>query len=188
VSEVGDHEPLNGLDARINLRGYLERILSERDRRDAERDRRLDERFESQEKAVNAALAAAEKAVNAALAAAEKAVDRAQTAQAKVNETQNEFRGSLADQNATTERTMMPRSEAESLVRELRDQIGGLRTEQADLRSRIDVGPPTLPSLQARADQAQGQKIGQSAAVALGISVVFALVGMIGLVYAIASH
>lgn len=120
---MSEEHHLNGLDSRIDTRGYFERILTERDKRDAERDRRLDERFESQEKAVDAALAAAEKAVNAALLAAKEAVNKAEEAQLRVNVTQNEFRGTLKDQAAD----LMPRAETELLVRELAKQIGELK-------------------------------------------------------------
>jgi hypothetical protein len=145
---VGSH--LNGLDEKINTRGYFERILAERDKRDAERDRRLDERFESQEKAVSAALAAAEKAVNAALLAAEKAVTKAEISQQRVNEGQNEFRGTLKDQAAD----LMPRAETELLVKELRAQLD-------DLRSRLDVGPLGLRALQSHSDTAEGRRQGE---------------------------
>jgi hypothetical protein len=131
---------LNGLDSLISVRGYFERILRERDERDKERDRRLDERFEAQEKAVNAALAAAEKAVNAALSAAEKAVEKAEASQQRVNETQNEFRGTLKDQAAD----LMPRAETELLVRDMRsrlDEMSGTRREgvglSADAAARV---------------------------------------------------
>jgi hypothetical protein len=43
---------LNGIDERINARGFFERILAERDKTDAEREKRLNERFAGQEKAV----------------------------------------------------------------------------------------------------------------------------------------
>lgn len=42
----------NLLDERINTRGFFERILADRDKLDGERDRRMEERFENQEKAV----------------------------------------------------------------------------------------------------------------------------------------
>lgn len=120
----GEHPlgEINGPQA-ISMRGYFERIMQERDKADVERDKRLDERFEGQEKAVNAALAAAEKAVNAALESSEKAVTKAEIAQQRVNETQNEFRGTLRDQAAD----LMPRSETELLVKDLRAQIETLR-------------------------------------------------------------
>ena len=61
----------------VGVREYFERILGERDRNDAERNKRLDERFEAQEKAVQFALTEREKAVNAALIAAKEAVSAA---------------------------------------------------------------------------------------------------------------
>jgi hypothetical protein len=129
----------------------------------AERDR-VNGLFQAQETAVNAALVAQEKAVAAALAASEKAVNKAEAAQARVNETQNEFRGTLADQA----RELMPRKETESLIREVRGLLDGMvttregllddvRAQLGDLRSRLDVGPPTLGKLQAGFDQDRGR-------------------------------
>lgn len=74
-----------------------------------ERDRQYQQRFEAQEKAVNAALIAAKEAVNAALAAAKEAVNKAETANEKRLDNQNEFRGQLKDQAAT----LLPRAEAD---------------------------------------------------------------------------
>jgi len=127
---------------------------------DEERDRRLDQRMDAQETAVAAALAAAEKAVTAALVASEKAVDKAEVAQAKVDEGQNEFRGTLRDQAST----LMPRSETENLIRELRGLITGQAGEIAGLRSRVDIGPPSLQALQTQSDQNQGRRANSSTA------------------------
>jgi nicotinate-nucleotide pyrophosphorylase len=55
------------------------------------------QRFDDQEKAVQAALAAAEKAVVAALAAAQKAVDKAADEMASWKRDQNEWRATIAD-------------------------------------------------------------------------------------------
>lgn len=118
--------------------------------------RRLDERMSTQETAVTTALNSAEKAVSAALTASDKAVDKAEIAQAKVNETQNEFRGSLRDQAAT----QMPRNEAENVFRELRGLISTQAQAIQELRSRIDVGPPSLSVLQARSDNQVGRQQG----------------------------
>lgn len=74
-----------------------------------ERDRQYQQRFEGQEKAVNAALIAAKEAVNAALAAAKEAVNKAETANEKRLDNQNEFRGQLKDQAST----LLPRNEAD---------------------------------------------------------------------------
>jgi len=85
------------------------------------------QRFADSEKAVAAALAAQEKATAAAFAAAKEAVIKAEISQQRVNESQNEFRGQLKDQNAATERNMMPRAETELLVREIRSSIQDLQ-------------------------------------------------------------
>ena len=138
-------EHLNDLDTKINVKGYFERILAEREKRDAERDKRLDERFDSQEKAVAAALSAAEKAVSAALLAAEKAVEKAEAAQQRVNVTQNEFRGTLKDQAAD----LMPRSETELLVNDLRGGLDGLKSFQAKIIGAVGVAMFAMPTLTA---------------------------------------
>lgn len=146
---VGQIHELNGIDSVITIRGYFERILIESDKVNQERDKRMDERFESQEKALTAALAAAEKAVQAALIAqkeatatalisAEKAVEKAEASQLRVNVTQNEFRGTLKDQAAG----LMPRSETELLVNDLRtriEAIGGTRREGIGLSADITL-------------------------------------------------
>jgi hypothetical protein len=48
-------DELNGIGNTINVRGYFERILAERDRTDTEREHRLDERFQAQEQAIRKA-------------------------------------------------------------------------------------------------------------------------------------
>jgi hypothetical protein len=68
----------------------------------------VDIRFDAQEKAVNAALAAADRAVNKAEVASEKRF-----------ENMNEFRGALAD----SARLLMPRSESEQSVRVLTEKF-----------------------------------------------------------------
>jgi hypothetical protein len=83
----------------------------------------VDQRFAASETATVTALSSAEKAVSAALIAAEKAVEKAEAAQRRVNETQNEFRGTLKDQAAD----LMPRVETELLVKELDGKIDNLR-------------------------------------------------------------
>lgn len=84
-----------------------------------ERDRQYQQRFEGQEKAVNAALIAAKEAVNAALAAAKEAVNKAETANEKRLDNQNEFRGQLKDQAAT----LLPRAEADIRFRAIEGEM-----------------------------------------------------------------
>ena len=125
---------------------YFERWLSDMERFYEERDRRYENRFEGQEKAVAAALAAAEKQVTTAFAASEKAVLKAEDAQREYNIRSNEFRGQLDDQA----KTLMPRIESisrfeatdkrseetklrlEGDIQDLRSQIGDLRESRSE--------------------------------------------------------
>lgn len=83
-----------------------------------ESDKRYSQRFDAQEKAVQAALANAERALSTASSAADKRLD-----------SMNEFRGALRDQ----QNTFIPRSEVSGMVRALSDKIERL---EADLASR----------------------------------------------------
>ena len=104
----------------------------------ASNDKRYEQRFEASQKALDAALtaqkeatvaafAAQEKAINAALASAERAVLKAELATEKRFESVNEFRGTLDNQ----QRTLIPRSEVDVMVRGLDEKIAQL-TKQAD--------------------------------------------------------
>lgn len=106
--------------------------------------------------AVDAALAAAEKAVAAALIAAKEAVNKAELAQAKTNEGQNEFRGQLRDQAAT----FLPKGEFILTNQNNSDRLDELRKELGAVRSRIDIGPPSLSALQAESDRKGGREGG----------------------------
>lgn len=91
------------------LKEYLEALIDSHGR--ADRDR-----FDAQEKAVNAALAAAERAVGKAEAAAEKRFDSV-----------NEFRAQLADQA----RDFMPRKEFEVQYGALAARVDALTNRDA---------------------------------------------------------
>lgn len=106
--------------------------------------------------AVDAALAAAEKAVAAALIAAKEAVNKAELAQQRTNEGQNEFRGQLKDQAAT----LLPRTEYILAHRALEEKVEGALTEINTLRSRVDIGPPGMKSLQTQSDTDTGRRAG----------------------------
>jgi hypothetical protein len=62
--DVPEHG-LNNLNKTINDRGYFERVLTERDKTDAEREKRLNERFEGQERANKVAEQEREKSARA---------------------------------------------------------------------------------------------------------------------------
>ena len=69
--------------------------------------------------AVQAALSAARTAVDAALSAAKEAVAKAEAASEKRFEGVNEFRATLSDQ----QRTLMPRSEQESINKSIMEKL-----------------------------------------------------------------
>jgi phosphopantetheine adenylyltransferase len=52
---MSDEHPLNGLDDKINVKGYLERVLADHEKLEAERMKRIDERFEALGKALEIA-------------------------------------------------------------------------------------------------------------------------------------
>lgn len=126
------------------IRAYFSLWLEQVEVRNAERDRRYEERFRSQETAVAAALAAQQKAVADALVAQEKlnvvvqqgserAITKAEIAQQGVNERGNEFRQSLDDYT----KLMLPRTESTVLLDAMAATIGELRKELTNLREEL---------------------------------------------------
>lgn len=108
--------------------------------------------------------------------AAQAAVQKAEEAQQRVNEGQNEFRATLSDQA----NTLMPRKESEGRhdetsrqMRELRDEIGKIRTDLA-------VGPIGLDALQLNSARLAGSKEGS-------IAITRAIYSAAGLIIAVAS-
>jgi len=88
-----------------------------------ERERANGQRFDAQEKAVSAALAAAKEAVAKAEAAAEKRFDSV-----------NEFRNTLKDQQLT----LAPRAEMEIRFHALDEKLRALELRQAQIISKAD--------------------------------------------------
>jgi hypothetical protein len=107
-----NHSDLNNLDNRINDRGFFERILKERKNVDEERDRRFDERFEAQEKAL----------------------DKAEAAQLRVNVAQNDFRSTLKEQSAE----FITRAEINLSIRDLLSQIEHIKEDASSAREYIN--------------------------------------------------
>jgi len=132
-----------------------------------ERDRRLDDQLQAQKEAVAVALSQAEKSS-----------ERAQQAQDKVNATQNEFRGSLNDYV----KDLVTRRENEQVISEMRGLIAQNQAAVTDLRSRIDVGPPSLSTLQARSDENVGRRSGAVDARTLTFAVLAAVGAIVGIV------
>ncbi len=82
-----------------------------------------DQRFTDQEQAVKNALTAQKEAVAAALAASEKAVAVAESNAEKWRASANEWRGAMNDR----ERSLMPRSEAESMFKGNAEKVDALQ-------------------------------------------------------------
>lgn len=131
--------------------------------------------------AVDAALAAAEKAVAAALIAAKEAVNKAEIAQAKTNEGQNEFRGQLRDQA----NTFLPKNEFILTNQNNIERLEDLRKDLGNVRSRIDIGPPSLSTLQSESDRRGGRDTGTGDTWKIVAVIASAVVGFAGLVLAL---
>jgi hypothetical protein len=86
--------------------------------------------FAAQREAIVAAFAAQKEAINAALASADRAVQKAENATEKRFESVNEFRGTLDQQ----QRTLIPRSEVMVLIDGVNEKIGSL-TKQVEERT-----------------------------------------------------
>jgi hypothetical protein len=82
-------------------------------------DRRYEERFNASQKALELGLAGQKSEISAALAASDRAVLKAEVATEKRFESVNEFRGTLDNQ----QRTLIPRSEVDVMVRGLEEKI-----------------------------------------------------------------
>lgn len=121
----------------IDLREHFEALLKET-------DLRYQQRFDAQQKALEAALLAQEKAVQTAMIAAEKAVAKAEVAAEKRFDSNNEFREQLRDQAGT----LMPRAEAENRIASLGEKIEDLKA--------------LILQIQGQALEVQGRSTGRS--------------------------
>lgn len=97
------------------LHSHLLRMINEM-------DLRYEQRYVSQQEAIQAALLAQKEAVQAALAAADRALTKAELASEKRFEGVNEFRSTLSDQA----QLLMPRGEAQTLYSSLSDKVTDL--------------------------------------------------------------
>jgi hypothetical protein len=129
------------------------------------------QRFEDQQIAVTAALAAQKEAVAAALTAADRAVAKAETAAERRFASVNEFRAQLSDQAATF------MSRAEALL-----QIYA-NTEKIDaLSARMDRGEGGhAGAAESRSEQRQSQAAGisQGVLVSMGIAILISIAALI---------
>ena len=138
-----------------------------------ERGRLYDVRFRAAEAAVGAALAAQEKGTNAAFAASEKAIVKAEDAQKEYNIRSNEFRGQLDDQA----KTLMPRPETMSLLKNMDDKANSIRNE---LNSRIDTSNKEIAGLRESRSEGGGKSIGMREVVAYVIAAISIILTVLG--------
>lgn len=98
-------------------------------------DRRYEERFSASQKALELGLAGTKSEISVALAASKEAVLKAENATEKRFESVNEFRGTLDNQ----QRTLIPRSEVDALMRGVDTRISQLTKDldkmEQDIRS-----------------------------------------------------
>lgn len=176
------------------VRAHFATMLDERDRRDGERydalvqmiaeaDRRYEERFVAQNKAMEVAFTASEKAVTAALTAQKEAssadllaqkeaVGKAEIASEKRFESVNEFRASLSDAQARN----ISRTEVEQINKSFTEKIEDLRVRQSNTESL------TLSN----AAQVQGNAAGSQRAQTLVFGLIGATVAVGGVLLAVA--
>jgi hypothetical protein len=123
----------------------------------------FEQRFIDVDKAVNAALAAAKEAVAAALAAAEKAREQAAADNQAWRASANEWRGSMQDR----ETRFATRTEMDA-------KFGAVDVALRAIQKDLDRGVGTLQGGKATKDESR-------ASIALAVSIVAGIVGLIGL-------
>ena len=90
-------------------------------------------RHAASDKIFQAAFAASKELVTSAYLAADRAVQKAEVASEKRFEGVNEFRGQLADQ----QRTLMPRTEVEVMLRSLSDRLKTIENKESERAGKL---------------------------------------------------
>lgn len=94
--------------------------------------RYTDAQFAAQKEAMSFGFLSQREATQSALAAADRAVNKAEDASTKRFDSVNEFRSTLSDQ----QRTLMPRAEAELLVKGLEGRVSDLSEQLQKMQAR----------------------------------------------------
>ncbi len=121
--------------------------------------------------------------VSLALDASEKAITKAEIATDKRFESMNGFRQSLSDLSST----MATRRELEAFIVELKATISELQKQTSELRSRLDVGPAGLSSLQNQYSALQGRSQGSDITVGKFYGAIAAVGAGLGIIVLIAN-
>jgi hypothetical protein len=119
------HAPVPVIEERVKA---IERLMDER-------DRLYLEKFRASEIAVAAAITAAKEQTSASFASSEKAIGKAEQAQSDYNNRSNEFRGQLDDQA----KTLMPRTESQTLFKSYEDKLEDMKKDITSLRESRSV-------------------------------------------------
>jgi len=168
-------DPANGRTHEPSLREITGDVDALRELMD-ERDRRYEDRFNAQQKAVEAALAAQEKQTLAAFNSGEKAIAKQEAAQASYNERTNEFRGQLADQA----RTFIPRIETEQGFKQVALEIERIREE---IRREHDGLKKEIASLRETRSAIEGAGTKQAKDVSMIVAIIGAITAILGTGY-----
>lgn len=135
---TSENQPRSGWSLETAI-DYVLAIINEKDEHlrtlIAGNDKRYEQRFDASQKALELGLAGQKAEITTALTAADRAVSKAELATEKRFESVNEFRGTLDQQ----QRTLIPRSEVDVLVRGLDEKIAQL-TKQMDQLSAERLG------------------------------------------------
>lgn len=133
------------MDGGVSDRDYFERILSERDRAEQEREKRLNERFAAQERALDAAL----KSVG-------NAVEKQEIANEKRFESANEWRGQSADRERTQQeqiasfgRTLLPRETFDAFLNGYSEFVRRSESFQSRAFGALLVAAIVIPTISA---------------------------------------
>jgi hypothetical protein len=113
------------------------------DRAIADNYSRLNEKMDSVAELLTSKIEASSTLAQSIQKSAQEAIVKAEEAQQRVNITQNEFRGTLADQASQ----LMPRKEFETVHAEVVRQVSEVRDSIASIRTDIAVGPAAIPQL-----------------------------------------
>jgi hypothetical protein len=132
----------------------------------------LERLFVSEIRRLDEALAAQDRAVVLLNTANQIAQDKFEATVQRDSVKQNEFRGALDD--LTQE--MATRREMETLTVALNGRLDDLTKQIGDLRSRVDIGPATLSTLQSRFDLSSGRQLGVGLAANVLVTVVTVII------------
>lgn len=149
-----------------------------RDRHDAERDRRYQERWEAQSRAVESAFLAQQIAMQAALSSAKEAAAVLAVATNQRLEAMNEFRGTVNDVLAGA----MPRSEAEARLNSILEKLSDANQRAEEARAAIVA---SVASVEARIAGSEQRGVGHESSQSGTLRLIMMIVAVVGVIISI---